>query len=161
MRPTSETQGLLGVDQLDSFLLKGLEKSIIQSDLESCNSIEDKSGEDFDIGMPIQHIDPVNTSYSAVLEKRKGAITWKMSNIKGISPSFCTHKILMEDDFKPVIQPQRHLNPKFQDVVKNEIVKLLDSGLINPSQTVHGLALFMFVLNKGGIDCSFEGLTMN
>ncbi|GJW02753.1 hypothetical protein Tco_1561609 [Tanacetum coccineum] len=65
------------------------------------------------------------------------------SNIKGISPSFCTHKILMEDDFKPVIQPQRHLNPKFQDVVKNEIVKLLDSGLINPSQTVHGLALFM------------------
>ncbi|GJS67160.1 hypothetical protein Tco_0681724 [Tanacetum coccineum] len=68
MRPTSETQGLLGVDQLDSFLLKGLEKSIIQSDLESCNSIEDKSGEDFDIGMPIQHIDPVNTSYSAVQE---------------------------------------------------------------------------------------------
>ncbi|GJW28238.1 hypothetical protein Tco_0045113 [Tanacetum coccineum] len=65
-----------------------------------------------------------------VLEKHKGAIAWKMSDIKGISPSFFTHKILMEDDFKPVIQPQRHLNPKVQDVVKNEIVKLLDSGLI-------------------------------
>ncbi|GKC07365.1 reverse transcriptase domain-containing protein [Tanacetum coccineum] len=38
----------------------------------------------------------------------------------------------MEDDFKPVIQPQRRLNPKVQDVVKNEIVKLLDSGLIYP-----------------------------
>ncbi|GJV81096.1 reverse transcriptase domain-containing protein [Tanacetum coccineum] len=48
----------------------------------------------------------------------------------GISPSYCTHKILMEDDYKPVIIPQRHLNPKVQDVVKNEIVKLLDSGLI-------------------------------
>ncbi|GJX29537.1 reverse transcriptase domain-containing protein [Tanacetum coccineum] len=35
----------------------------------------------------------------------------------------------MEDDYKPVIQPQRRLNPKIQDVVKNEIVKLLDSGL--------------------------------
>ncbi|GJZ78810.1 reverse transcriptase domain-containing protein [Tanacetum coccineum] len=61
-----------------------------------------------------------------VLEKRKGAIAWKMSNNKGISLSFCTHKILMGDDFKPVIQPQRRLNPKVQDVVKNKIVKLLD-----------------------------------
>ncbi|GKC94060.1 reverse transcriptase domain-containing protein, partial [Tanacetum coccineum] len=42
-----------------------------------------------------------------VLEKRKGAISWKMSDIKGISPSFCTHKILMEDDFKPC-----HSTPK-------------------------------------------------
>ncbi|GKE19733.1 DNA-directed DNA polymerase, partial [Tanacetum coccineum] len=51
-----------------------------------------------------------------VLEKRKGAISWK--DIKGISPSYCIHKILMEDDFKPVIQPQRRLNLKVQDVVK-------------------------------------------
>ncbi|GKA69234.1 reverse transcriptase domain-containing protein [Tanacetum coccineum] len=46
------------------------------------------------------------------------------------------HKILMEDDYKPVIQPQRRLNPKVQDVVRNEIVKLLDLGffqiLISP-----------------------------
>ncbi|GJT31120.1 reverse transcriptase domain-containing protein [Tanacetum coccineum] len=67
-----------------------------------------------------------------VLEKRKGAIAWKMSDIKGISPSYCTHKILMEDGYKPVIQPQRRLNLKVQDVVKNKIVKLLDSGLIYP-----------------------------
>ncbi|GKA87527.1 DNA-directed DNA polymerase [Tanacetum coccineum] len=40
-----------------------------------------------------------------VLEKRKGAIAWKMFDIKGISLSFCTHKILMEKSFKPVIQP--------------------------------------------------------
>nr|GEY01008.1 hypothetical protein [Tanacetum cinerariifolium] len=40
-----------------------------------------------------------------VLEKRKGEIAWKMSNIKGISPSYYTHKILMEDDYKLVIQP--------------------------------------------------------
>nr|GEY10002.1 DNA-directed DNA polymerase [Tanacetum cinerariifolium] len=67
-----------------------------------------------------------------VLETREGAIAWKMSDIKGISLSFCTHKILMEDDFKPVIQPQRCINLKVQDVVKNEIAKLLDSGLIYP-----------------------------
>ncbi|GKF00173.1 hypothetical protein Tco_0023523, partial [Tanacetum coccineum] len=70
------------------------------------------------------------TSLLQVLEKRKGAIAWKMLDIKGISPSYCTHKILMEDDYKPVIQPQRRLNPKVQDVMKNEIMKLLDSRLI-------------------------------
>ncbi|GKE27072.1 DNA-directed DNA polymerase [Tanacetum coccineum] len=58
-----------------------------------------------------------------VLERQKGAIAWKMSDIKGISPSFCTHKILMGESFKPVIQPQRCLNPKVQDVVKDEIVR--------------------------------------
>ncbi|GKE78704.1 DNA-directed DNA polymerase, partial [Tanacetum coccineum] len=51
-----------------------------------------------------------------VLENHKGAMAWKISDIKGISPSFYTHKILMEDDYKPVIQPQRRLNPKVQDV---------------------------------------------
>ncbi|GJT26364.1 reverse transcriptase domain-containing protein [Tanacetum coccineum] len=58
-----------------------------------------------------------------------------MLDIKGISPSFCTHKILIEDDFKPVIQPQRRLNPKVQDcedVAKNprRFVKLLDFSLV-------------------------------
>ncbi|GJW04940.1 reverse transcriptase domain-containing protein [Tanacetum coccineum] len=67
-----------------------------------------------------------------VLEKCKGAIAWKMSDIKGISLSFCTHKILMEESFKPVIQSQRRLNLKVEDVVKDEIVRLLDSGLIYP-----------------------------
>nr|GEV46866.1 hypothetical protein [Tanacetum cinerariifolium] len=65
-----------------------------------------------------------------VLEKRKEGITCKISDIKGISPSYCTNKILIKDNYQPVIQPQRLLNPKVLKVVKNEIVKLLDSGLI-------------------------------
>ncbi|GKD75604.1 putative nucleotidyltransferase, ribonuclease H [Tanacetum coccineum] len=65
-----------------------------------------------------------------VLTQHKVALAWKVADIKGIDPSFCTHKILMEDNFKPVVQPQRRLNPKVQDMVKYEIVKLLDSGLI-------------------------------
>ncbi|GKF48270.1 hypothetical protein Tco_0141521, partial [Tanacetum coccineum] len=39
-----------------------------------------------------------------VLKSHKRTIAWKISDIKGIEPSFCTHKILMEDDFKPVVQ---------------------------------------------------------
>ena len=46
-----------------------------------------------------------------VLRKYKDAIGWTISDIKGISPAVCTHKILMEESFKPVVQPQRRLNP--------------------------------------------------
>ncbi|GKD87624.1 hypothetical protein Tco_1358778 [Tanacetum coccineum] len=86
-----------------------------------------------------------------VLEKRKGAIAWKMSDIKGISPSYCTHKILMEDDFKPVIQPLRCLNPKVQDVMKNKIVKLLDFGHIYPISDSSWVSPIHVVPKKGGM----------
>ncbi|KAG9444739.1 hypothetical protein H6P81_016079 [Aristolochia fimbriata] len=45
-----------------------------------------------------------------VLSKHKKAIGWTISDIKGISPTTCMHKILMEDSFTPTIQPQRRLN---------------------------------------------------
>ncbi|GJY62776.1 reverse transcriptase domain-containing protein [Tanacetum coccineum] len=67
-----------------------------------------------------------------VLKSHKRAIAWKISNIKGIDPSFCTHKILMEDDFKPAVQHQRRVNPKIHEVIKKEVIKLLDVGLIYP-----------------------------
>ncbi|GKA56693.1 reverse transcriptase domain-containing protein, partial [Tanacetum coccineum] len=57
----------------------------------------------------------------------------------------------MEDDCKPVIQPQRHLNPKVQDVVKNEIVKLLDSGLIYLISDSSLVSPIYVVPNKGGM----------
>ncbi|KAG9444571.1 hypothetical protein H6P81_015911 [Aristolochia fimbriata] len=52
-----------------------------------------------------------------VLSKHKKAIRWTISDIKGISPTTCMHKILMEDSFKPTIQPQSRLNPTLQEVV--------------------------------------------
>ncbi|GKB90007.1 hypothetical protein Tco_0962279 [Tanacetum coccineum] len=63
-----------------------------------------------------------------VLKSNKRAIAWKISDIKGIDPSFCTHKILMEDDFKPAVQHQRRVNPKIHEVIKKEVIKLLDAG---------------------------------
>ncbi|GKD42197.1 putative nucleotidyltransferase, ribonuclease H, partial [Tanacetum coccineum] len=86
-----------------------------------------------------------------VLEKHKGAIAWKMADIKGLSPSFCTHKIRLEESFKPVIQPQRRLNPKVQDVVKNEIVKLLDSRLIYPISDSPWVSPIHVIPKKGGM----------
>ncbi|GJU23074.1 reverse transcriptase domain-containing protein [Tanacetum coccineum] len=67
-----------------------------------------------------------------VLKSHKRAIAWKISDIRGIDPNFCTHKILMEDDFKPAVQHQRRVNPKIHEVIKEEVIKLLDAGLIYP-----------------------------
>ncbi|GJU64707.1 reverse transcriptase domain-containing protein [Tanacetum coccineum] len=67
-----------------------------------------------------------------VLKSHKRAIAWKLSDIKGINPEFCTHKILMEEDYKPAVQHQRWVNPKIHDVIKKEVEKLLDAGLIYP-----------------------------
>nr|GEW66667.1 reverse transcriptase domain-containing protein [Tanacetum cinerariifolium] len=39
-----------------------------------------------------------------VLKSHKRAIAWKLSDIKGINPEFCSHKILMEDDFEPAVR---------------------------------------------------------
>nr|GFB45326.1 reverse transcriptase domain-containing protein [Tanacetum cinerariifolium] len=67
-----------------------------------------------------------------VLKSHKRAIAWKLSDIQGINPEFCTHKILMEEDYKPVVQHQRQVNPKINDVIKKKVEKLLDAGLIYP-----------------------------
>nr|GEZ03612.1 hypothetical protein [Tanacetum cinerariifolium] len=67
-----------------------------------------------------------------VLKSHKRVIAWKLSDIKGIDPEFCTHKILIEDDFEPPVQHQRRVNPKIHDVIKKEVLKLLDAGLIYP-----------------------------
>nr|GFC30175.1 DNA-directed DNA polymerase [Tanacetum cinerariifolium] len=67
-----------------------------------------------------------------VLKSHKRDIVWKISDIKGMDPRFCTHKILMEDDYKPAVQSQRRVNPKIHDVMKKEVIKLLDAGMIYP-----------------------------
>nr|GEU45264.1 reverse transcriptase domain-containing protein [Tanacetum cinerariifolium] len=72
------------------------------------------------------------TALIMVLKSHKRAITWKLPDIKGINPEFCTHKILMEEDFEPAVQHQRRVNPKIHDVIKQEVIKLLDAGLIYP-----------------------------
>nr|GEY34260.1 reverse transcriptase domain-containing protein [Tanacetum cinerariifolium] len=45
--------------------------------------------------------DEEKTALITVLKSHKRAIAWKLFDIKGINPEFCTYKILMEDDFKP------------------------------------------------------------
>nr|GEV25977.1 DNA-directed DNA polymerase [Tanacetum cinerariifolium] len=85
-----------------------------------------------------------------VLKSHKRAIAWKLSDIQGINPKFCTHKILMEEDYKPAIQHQRQVNPKIHNVIKKEVEKLLDAGLIYPLSDSPWVSPVHCVPKKGG-----------
>ena len=67
-----------------------------------------------------------------VLRENKEAIRWTLGDIKGISPSIAQHKIHLEDNAKPYRDHQRCLNPTLQEVVKKEVIKWLDNGIIYP-----------------------------
>ncbi|GJV50571.1 reverse transcriptase domain-containing protein [Tanacetum coccineum] len=86
-----------------------------------------------------------------VLKSHKHAITWKIFDIKGIDPQFCTHKILIDDESKPAIQHQRRVNPKIHEVIKKEVIKLLDAGLIYPIFDSPWVSPVHCVPKKGGI----------
>ncbi|GJU56588.1 reverse transcriptase domain-containing protein [Tanacetum coccineum] len=86
-----------------------------------------------------------------VLKSHKRAIAWKIIDIKGIDPHFCTHKILMEDDYKPTVQSQRRVNLKIHEVIKKEVLKLLDAGMIYPISDSPWVSPVHCVPKKGGI----------
>nr|GEW45474.1 hypothetical protein [Tanacetum cinerariifolium] len=87
-----------------------------------------------------------------VLKSHKRAIAWKIFDIKGIDPRFYTHKILMEDDFKPAVQHQRRVNPKIHEVIKKKVIKLLDAGLIYPIFDSPWVSPVHCVPKKGGMN---------
>nr|GEW22087.1 reverse transcriptase domain-containing protein [Tanacetum cinerariifolium] len=86
-----------------------------------------------------------------VLQSHKRAIAWKITDIKGIDPRFCTHKILMEEDYKPAVQIQRRVNLKIHEVIKKEVIKLLDAGMIYPISDSPWVSLIHCVPKKGEI----------
>jgi hypothetical protein len=67
-----------------------------------------------------------------VLRENQGALCLNISDLKGVSLVYCMHKLHFKAELKPVVQPQRRLNPTMKEVVKKELLKLLDAGMIYP-----------------------------
>ena len=97
-----------------------------------------------------------------VLKRCEKAIGWQISNLKGIGPLVCTHHIYMEEEAKLVRQPQRRLNPHMQEVVRVEVLKLLQAGIIylisdspsvSPTQVVPKKLGITVVHNEKGRSC--------
>lgn len=86
-----------------------------------------------------------------VLKKYPKAIGYTIDDIKGINPSLCMHRILLEEDYKPSIGHQRRLNPNMKEVVKKEVLKLLDAGVIYPISDSKWVSPVQVVPKKGGL----------
>ncbi|KAK0583907.1 hypothetical protein LWI29_004920 [Acer saccharum] len=86
-----------------------------------------------------------------VLQKHKSAIGWSLEDIRGISPTVCMHKIFLEDEAKPTKEAQRQLNPIMKEVVKKEVLKLLEVGIIYPTSDSKWVSPIHVVPKKLGI----------
>ena len=85
------------------------------------------------------------------LKKHYATIGYTLDDLKGISPTLCQHKINLEKDVKPVRDHQRRLKPKMKEVVRKEIIKLLEVGIIYPIANSDWVSPVHCVPKKGGI----------
>ena len=85
-----------------------------------------------------------------VLRKYKEAIAWSIEDLKGISPSICMHKILLNDNTKTSIEHQRRLNPVMKEVVRKEVLKWLNAGFIYAISDSSWVSPVHVVPKKGG-----------
>ncbi|KAK1417596.1 hypothetical protein QVD17_26726 [Tagetes erecta] len=86
-----------------------------------------------------------------VLGKYKSAIGWTIADLKGISPSICMHRIITDSTTKPTRDAQRRLNPNMREVVKKEVLKWLDAGIVYPISDSDWVSPTQTVPKKAGI----------
>ena len=85
-----------------------------------------------------------------VLRDHKQALEWSLADLKGIRPSMCMHRILLEEDHKPSVEVQRRLNPTIKEVVRKEVLKWLDTGVIYPISDSAWVSPVQVMPKKGG-----------
>ncbi|RDY01483.1 hypothetical protein CR513_15186, partial [Mucuna pruriens] len=76
-----------------------------------------------------------------VLRKHKKAIGWTLADLPRINPSICMHKILLEEEARPI----RQLNPTILEVVKKEVTRLLATEIIYPISNSQWVCLVQVV----------------
>ena len=85
-----------------------------------------------------------------IFKKYKDAISWSIDDLKGISPSICMHKILLEENAKTSIEHQRRLNPGMKEVVRKEVLKWLNADFIYVTSDSPWVSPVHVVPKKGG-----------
>nr|GEY32412.1 DNA-directed DNA polymerase [Tanacetum cinerariifolium] len=140
---TEETKAKSSIEEPPELELKELPSYLDYAFLEESDKLSVIIAKDFK--------DVEKEALIKVLKSHKWAIAWKFFDIKGIDPRFYTHKILMEEDYKPAVQSQRRVNPKIHDVIKKEVIKLLNAGMIYPISDSPWVSLIHCVPKKGGL----------
>jgi hypothetical protein len=91
-----------------------------------------------------------NEKLLILLKKHRKVIGYSVNHLKGLSPAFCTHRIPMEHRCKLVVDQQRRLTHAMREVVKKDVIKLLDAGIIYPVPQSEWVSPVHCVPKKGG-----------
>ncbi|GJY32198.1 reverse transcriptase domain-containing protein [Tanacetum coccineum] len=75
------------------------------------------------------HLDRREKTSLITSKNQKQAIAWKLSDIRGIDPEFCSHKILLEDDYEPSSNIKGGLPAENPRTHQERSKKLLDAGI--------------------------------
>ncbi|XP_050147374.1 uncharacterized protein LOC126622668 [Malus sylvestris] len=146
MRYLSELESCLSIDVFDYFVQDCFNKGVGQDNLEKAlvhssthgnfNYSEHIEEELIQTVASLESLSPIRAEEGEklirVLKDHKTAIAWSIADIKGINPATCMHRILLEEGAKPTREAQRRLKPLMMEVVKKEVIKLLDIGIIYP-----------------------------
>lgn len=120
-------------------LPSGLRYAFLNSDVESPVIISDKLSEE------------ETAKLIAVLEKHRPVLGYALHDLKGISPTLCTHRIPLDPEIAPSREAQRRLNNAMREVVMKEVLKLLDAGIIYPVLHSEWVSPVQVMPKKGGM----------
>eukprot|EP00253_Pinus_taeda_P027115 PITA_27115 len=135
----SESQNNLETENLSQILAGSPSKSI---------TVEIEPGKTLNINPNLT--DDQKQQLIKLLKENKEAFAWDYTDMKGISPELCTHRIYIKEGSQPVCQPQRRMNPNLREIVKEELQKLLNAGFIYPISDSEWVSLLVIVPKKNG-----------
>nr|GEV20689.1 reverse transcriptase [Tanacetum cinerariifolium] len=114
----------------------------VRKELKICEAKSDKSSIDEPLEVELKDLPPhIEYAFLEGDEKLPVIIAKDLS---------VEEKTALITDFEPAVQYQRRVNPKIHDVIKNEVLKLLDAGLIYPISDSPWVSPVHCVRKKGG-----------
>ena len=85
------------------------------------------------------------------MKKSIRAIGWTIENTNEITLGLFSHKIKLDQDHTPSVDHRRRLNQPMQEVVKKEIIKWLDAGVIYLISNCTWVSPMKYIPKNGGI----------
>ena len=85
------------------------------------------------------------------MRSNEEAIGCILENLSGLEPSLCTYRIFLVDESRPIKEDQIRLNAKVYEVVKEEILKWINTKIIYPTSDSQWVSLMHIFPKKTGV----------
>ena len=84
------------------------------------------------------------------LKSQRSTFAWKPEDMTGISKNIITHKLGIDPSFRPVHQKRRKFAPERNQIIQEEVERLLKTGMIREVHFPKWLANVVVVQKKNG-----------